>query len=239
MGKKLSPERKARARKPRRDPHKSLRARSRVRAVRGGAVLALVVAAGLLLLADRAASAASPAGEVVGVRGQCFDLSGGGRTALTLGAAVAVGDTVEVPAGARLKLRMSDGSILSLASGSAVTIREYALGPSGRRRNALLSLGLGLLRALVTTGSPGRFAVETAVGVAAVRSTDWFVEVQPGAARVGVLRGAVTLTSRATGRSVTIPAHWGGRLEAGLDPTPPRLWSPAEFDAVIARTNLN
>ena len=35
-----------------------------------------------------------------------------------------------------------------------------------------------------------------------------------------------------------IPARWGARLEAGRDPVPPRVWSQAEFDAVIARTDV-
>jgi hypothetical protein len=56
--------------------------------------------------------------------------------------------------------------------------------------------------------------------------------------RVGVLEGSVILTSRATVRSVTSPARWGARLETGLNPVTPRLWSAAEFADVIARTNL-
>jgi len=51
-----------------------------------------------------------------------------------------------------------------------------------------------------------------------------------------VLAGTVDLTSIVTGQSVSIPAHWGTRLEAGLDPVLPRLWAQAEFDAVIHLT---
>jgi hypothetical protein len=68
--------------------------------------------------------------------------------------------------------------------------------------------------------------------------TDWFIEVQLEAVRVGVLEGSVSLTSRATGRSVSIPLRWGARLVAGLDPVAPRVWSAAEFADVIARTNV-
>jgi hypothetical protein len=71
-----------------------------------------------------------------------------------------------------------------------------------------------------------------------VRSTDWFVEVQGAGMQVGVLTGSVDMRSRTTRRGVLIPARWGGRLEAGMDPVPPRVWSQAEFDAVIARTNV-
>ena len=53
-----------------------------------------------------------------------------------------------------------------------------------------------------------------------------------------MLSGTVGMTSAATGRSVTIPARWGARLEAGRDPVPARVWSPAEFQAVIARTDV-
>ena len=77
------------------------------------------------------------------------------------------------------------------------------------------------------------FEVNTAVGTAAVRGTDWFIEASPGAAQVGVLEGSVSLTSAATRRTETIPARWGARLEAGRDPVPARVWSPAEFQAVI------
>jgi ferric-dicitrate binding protein FerR (iron transport regulator) len=85
---------------------------------------------------------------------------------------------------------------------------------------------------------PAGFEVDTAVGAAAVRSTDWFVEASPSSMQVGVLTGSVQMTSSATGRGEVIPARWGARLEAGRDPVPPRLWSEAEFAAVIARTNL-
>ena len=134
---------------------------------------------------------------------------------------------------------MADGSIISVASGTQMTIRAYAVDAAGQRQDAALSLGQGLLRAVVApvTG-PAKFEVDTAVGTAAVRSTDWFVEAFPASMQVGVLSGTIVMTSDATGRSVMIPARWGARLEAGLNPVPPRVWSQAEFDAVIARTEV-
>lgn len=205
----------------------------------GPVPLRVVVVAAALVLWSLGAALAQPAGSVVGLFGPCVVESGGVRSALKLGQVVQVSDTVVVPAGAKLKLRMTDGSVVSVASGSRVTIKTYAVNNAGQREKAQLSLGQGLLRAVVTpVAHPAAFEVETAVGTAAVRSTDWFVEATPGAMQVGVLSGAVRLTSAATGEGVTIPAHWGGRLEAGRDPVPPRVWSNAEFDAVIARTNV-
>jgi hypothetical protein len=205
---------------------------------RAGIWLRALIVAAVLWLSGGLALAA-PAGTVVGLSGQCFVESGGARAALRLGQAVQVSDTVDVPAGGKLKLRMNDGSVVSVAEGSRMTIGAYAVNGAGQRENAHLSLGQGLLRAVVApVERPASFEVETAVGTAAVRSTDWFVEASGGGMQVGVLIGSVDMTSGATRRGVTIPARWGGRLEAGRDPVPPRVWSQAEFDAVIARTDV-
>ena len=165
--------------------------------------------------------------------------SGGARGAVRLGQPVEVGDTVEVPADGKLKLRMADGSVISVAAGTRLTITAYGVDAAGQRQAARLSLAQGLLRAVVApVQRPASFEVNTAVGTAAVRSTDWFVEGSAMAMQVGVLTGSVEMTSAATKRRELIPARWGARMEAGRDPVPPRVWSPAEFAAVIARTDV-
>jgi hypothetical protein len=116
-------------------------------------------------------------------------------------------------------------------------VESYNLGSPGRY--VKLSLTQGLLRAVVApAGGPSTFEVSTPEGAASVRSgsADWFVKAEPGSAQVGVLDGNVDLTSGATGRAVSIPGHWGTRLETGRDPVPPRNWTQAEFDAVTAST---
>jgi hypothetical protein len=187
---------------------------------------------GLMLWAD-AAPAVTPAGTAVAVSGSC---TARGR-ALKPGDTVQAGDMVDVPAGGKLKLRMADGSVMSVAPGSSMTVESYHVGGAGR--HVKLSLTQGLLRAVVApVGGPSTFEVSTAVGAAAVRSgsADWFINAQPGSAQVGVLDGDVDLTSAATGRLVSIVSHWGTRLEAGRDPVPPRNWTEAEFDAVTDST---
>lgn len=185
------------------------------------------------------AAAAAPAGTVVGLSGTCLLTSGGQRAPLRIGQPVQVTDTVDVAADGKLKLRMTDGTVVSVAPGSQVTISSYATDAGGQRQGAKLGLTQGLLRAVVSPmGQPASFEVDTAVGTAAVRGTDWFIEAFPGSAQVGVLEGSVTLTSGATRRSETVPARWGARLEAGRDPVPPRVWSLQEFQAVITRTDV-
>jgi hypothetical protein len=200
----------------------------------------LLTGAGLaFLLPASVAYAQTGAGSVVGVRGQCIVTRAGGSAPLKLGDMVAVTDTIDVLADGKLKLRMADGSVISLASGTRMTIAAYQTDAKGERQNVELSLGQGLLRAVVApVDHLTTFEVSTAVGTAAVRSTDWFIEAKPGSAQVGVLSGSVALNSSATGRSVIIPARWGARLEAGRDPVEPRVWQPQEFQSVISRTDV-
>ena len=200
---------------------------------------AWLFAAPLLLLLSVGTALAAPAGTVVGVSGACFVESGGGRSAARIGLPVQTGDTVDVPADGKLKLRMADGSVISLAAGSRLKIAAFGVSSDGQRQDAVLGLEQGLVRAVVApVDRPASFEVNTAVGAAAVRSTDWFVEATATSMQVGVLSGSVDMRSGATRRTITIPARWGARLESGRDPVPPRVWSEAEFDSVIARTNM-
>jgi len=206
-----------------------------------GNVAAWLLACWLAFLPGMARAAEAAVGEVLVFGGQPFVEAGGARHALAVGEAVHVGDTLDVPAGAKLKLRMADGSVLALASGSRLTIQTYAVGGGAAQRDAKLSLATGLLHAVVASfAAPSHFEVDTAAGVAAVRGTDWFIEAEPkGGTQVGVLTGKVSLASAATERSVSIPARWGARVEAGMDPVPARVWAQSEFDAVIARTDVH
>jgi hypothetical protein len=198
--------------------------------------LVLAVAA---ILAPPQAWAGDVAGSVLTFSGQCLVERDGRPTALALGDSVDVGDTILVPTGARLKLRMSDGSVISAGSGSHLTLTAYTPGDGAQHRNVRIDLAGGLLRAVVAAvAQPQHFEVDTATGVAAVRSTDWFVEASPDLTRVGVLKGVVTLTSNATHKQFPIPARWGAKVRKGLDPTPPRLWAASEFADVIARTDV-
>jgi hypothetical protein len=191
----------------------------------------------LLILWSATASAAPDAATVLTFKGDCSVEADGHSTILKLNDPVPVGATVVVPDGAKLKLRMVDGSVVSVASGSRLTIAVATSRPE--MRDVELSLATGLLRAVVTPAAPNsRFEVDTAVGVAAVRSTDWFVRTGAGAMQVGVLSGVVNMESHATKHSVNIPANWGSRLEAGKDPVRPRRWEQSEFDQVIALTAL-
>jgi hypothetical protein len=194
------------------------------------------MAAALLLLSAGAGTAAT-VGKVVALNGTCFVDRLGARTPLVLGQPLDIADTVEAPPNAQVKLRMGDGSVISVAAGTEMTIAAYRVSGTGQRLAAVLNLRRGLLRTTVTEVAPAApFEIKTPTVSAVAYSGDWFTET--GSNRIGVLRGSVVVTSAATRRSETIPARWGARVEPELDPVPPRPWSQDEFEAVIARTNV-
>jgi hypothetical protein len=198
-----------------------------------------VLAAAAILVMSAGTADAGSAGTVVGVNGTCILETGGNRTPIALGAPVQAGDTVEVPNNGKLKLRMADGSVVAVAAGTRLTIAAYTVTDSGQRQDAKLSLGQGLVRSIVSHAEPAaNFEVDTAVGTAATRSTDWFVETSPAGDRIGVLTGSVIVTSTATRHTVTVTAHQMTRLEGGHDPAPPRLLSHTESARLADRTAL-
>jgi hypothetical protein len=172
-----------------------------------------------LLCFGGVARAADNAGEVLTFNGDCFVVNGDQRTPLKMGDTVRVGDVIDVPEGAKLKLRMVDGSVLALASGTRLTIQSYTMSSNGQQRDARINLDTGLLHAVVSTMSQqSNFEVDTATGVAAARSTDWFVEEAPDHMEVGVLDGDVAFGARdpKTGAivgAVNIPPDSGSEID--------------------------
>jgi len=190
-----------------------------------------------MCLSTGIATAQTAAGFVVGLSGGVGLERNGQRYSLRMGEPVYPGDTVTTPSSGKVKLRMGDGSVLSLAPVSAVRIDAYAISAAGQRQSAILSLSQGLMRAVTASvNRPAAFEVDTAVGISGARSTDWFVEAGPGYQQVAVLGGSVLLTSRAGGRGVIVPAGSGSRIDAGGQPTPPRLVSQDEFAALLTQT---
>ncbi len=185
------------------------------------------------MLSGGTASGETLAGTVLAVSGPCT----AHNLPLKPGDGVHVRDTVNVPSGGNIKLRMADRSVILVAPGSSMTVASYNV--RGAVRHAQLSLSQGLLRLLVTpVAGPSTFEVSTAAGTASVRSgsADWFIAAQNGSAQVGVLAGTVEVASAVTRRSVSISTHRGTRLEVGHDPALPRTWAQVEFDAFIRRT---
>jgi hypothetical protein len=128
----------------------------------------------------------------------------GKPVALTQGAAIELGDTLEVQSGA-LQLVLGDGSTLMVAQGSKVVIDEATFAPMERRFSARLLLG-SLWASVTKTleGSHSSFEVSTERAVAGVRGTVFRVDVDSSKAddpqtEVSVEEGQVAVRPRTGG----------------------------------------
>lgn len=187
---------------------------------------------------------ASDAGQVLTYDGECYVISGGKRTKLSMGDAVHVGDVLEIPNDGKLKLQMADGSVLSLAANSRLTIQNYDVSANGAQRDAKLNLDSGIVRAVVSKmAEKSTFEVNTATGVAAARSTDWFVEYQPSTSstEVSVLDGTVAFSGVGAANgpgTVLIPPNSGSEILGKSKPTAVHPRSPAAFAWLIDQTDV-
>ncbi len=106
-----------------------------------------ILAAGLIVLFGvlRAGpSLAAASGEVLGLSGTATIETGGQQHPIAIGDGVQAGDTIDVPQDSKVRLRMNDGSIITIASGSKMTIDKYDVDGSGNRQTAELSMSSGL-----------------------------------------------------------------------------------------------
>jgi hypothetical protein len=209
-------------------------------ACRVGAGIACLIA--LLTLSHPAL--ASDAGQVLTYNGECYVTSDGKRVKLSMGDAVHAGDVLEIPTDSKLKLQMADGSVLALGANSKMTIASYDVTTDGAHRDVKLNLDSGIVRAVVSKMSQqSTFEVSTATGVAAARSTDWFVEYQQATTLtdVSVLDGTVAFSGAGStdGRgAVLIPPMSGSDIVGKQQPTAPQPRSQAYFAALIDRTDV-
>ena len=202
------------------------------------------VACFVALLMMTSPASATDAGQVLTYNGDCYVVADGKRAKLNMGDVVHVGDVLEVPDDAKLKLQMTDGSVLSLAANSRMTIGSYDVSSDGAQRDVKLNLDSGMVRAVVSKMTEkSTFEVSTATGVAAARSTDWFVEYRQAttATEVSVLDGTVAFSDAgapAGPGTVLIPPKFGSDILGKHQPTAIQPRSPADFAGLIYRTDV-
>jgi hypothetical protein len=203
---------------------------------RSGAIL---LAFFILLLAAPPASA-QLIGRVLAVKGSVFHERGNSRTAATSGTLLQVGDMV-VSSDGRAKIQLNDGSILSLGENSRMRIGDYQ--GTGNNFTTRLTIDVGTLRALYNkTISEGRFEVETETAVAAVRGTDWLVEVTPARTSVALVEGEVAVSGKGSAAGVTVVLRSPGEgtdVNRDAAPTPVTRWGAARFDSLRTRATFD
>jgi hypothetical protein len=194
----------------------------------------------LLLAAPPAGAQSPPIGRVLAVKGGVFHERGASRTAAASGTLLQVGDFL-VSSDGRAKIQLNDGSILSIGENTRMRIGDYQ--GSANNFTTRLRIDVGTLRALYNkTISEGRFEVETETAVAAVRGTDWLVEVTPGRTSVALLEGEVTVSGKGSAAGVTVVLRSPGEgtdVNRDAGPTPVGRWGAARFDSLRTRATYD
>lgn len=121
------------------------------------------------------ARAQEQVGAVGAVEGQAEVLHPGASTwtPLAVGAPILQGDQLRTQRDAKLRVALREGSVLTLAANSRLTVTEQAVAPAPVSRFELL---LGVVRAVVPDAyaqPEARFEVETPTAVAGVRGTSF------------------------------------------------------------------
>lgn len=200
--------------------------------------LAAILVALSVALAPTVAPCAQPSvvvGEVVAQRGTAAVLRDEQRQPLFVGAAVHRGDRVVTDAAARVQIAFIDRSVLAVGPESEIVIDRYAPDASEPGVARVLSLVLGIVRAVANPNPGGEFDIRTRVALASVRATDWIVEAQPDRTAVFVLDGRVAVQGQAGGEVVLTPGE-GTDVVTGAPPGAPKRWGDQRVADALTRT---
>lgn len=203
---------------------------------------ACLVALSVLALAPRQTAAAERSvGELVEAVGSVAVLRNGGSGRLSAGDPIREDDLIVTGAEARARIRFDDGTMLAIGSGSQLAVLEYLREDAETGRRGVLSLLIGIVRAVVAPNPdrPG-LDIETRVAVASVRSTDLMVESAIKGAAVVTLEGEVAVASRPPGPVETVVLTEGMGTDVPPDgpPSPPARWGDARVAAFLDRTRV-
>jgi hypothetical protein len=201
----------------------------------------LVAGAAWLALAWAGSAAAAEAiiGSVLGVRGDVYAEAGNERRPLAPNAAVRLGDTIVCGQG-KAKIALNDGTVLSIGENSRMRLADHA-GVAGGAKTRV-NLISGVVRFGVTFTRGGAFEVETETAIAAVRGTDWVMDVTPGQTAVAVVAGVVEVSTRAAVAQPTVVLDGEGQgtdVRQGSAPTPPARWSAQRIASTLARATFD
>jgi hypothetical protein len=198
-----------------------------------------VVAIALLGMLCASTSIAAASGEILAVSGVASIETDGQQRPVAMGDPVQAGDIIDVPQDSKVRLRMNDGSIITLAPGTRMTIDKYDVDGRGVRQDAELTMSSGLLRTIVSAGSgTPNFEVKTATGVAAVRGTDWYIDAQGDVTRVYVVTGAVSLSDPSGGSPLTVSPLEASTVDAHKEPVKSRPVTHLELTALAKRASF-
>jgi hypothetical protein len=165
----------------------------------------------------------------------------GGALPLTVGAELFEADRIRTDVGARLRLRLRDGSVLTCGEATGLTLDEALYAPARDSQSLLLRVSFGIVRSVVDLLAPqSTYQMHTNTAVISVRGTEWIAEAQRAATAIVALQGQVAVrnVNPAVPGEVTLGPGEGVTVEAGAPPPPPTVWGDARRNSFIEQTSV-
>lgn len=199
------------------------------------AVAAVLVAAGVLL-APRAWLSAEErnSAEVSFLDGRATAQGEGGEArVLARSDRVFEGEAVETAAGARLELKVADGSVVRVGPSSKLLLRSAHFGQKGDRKfSAKLAFGRAWSKVTGVIGGEAKFEVETDNAVAGVRGTTFRVDARTDSSvLVRVYAGSVAM---APGAGAVAKGHKPGKA-GRVQVAGPKQITRQEWEVLVGR----
>jgi hypothetical protein len=203
-------------------------------------VLLGLVAAGGGVPARAQSAAVGTVTELVGVA-VVTRHQAGAPEALAVGAELFEGDRVHTEAGARLRLRLRDGSVLTCGEATDLQLDWVLYDAAEDARSVLLSVPLGIVRAVAELLRPNAlYEMRTNTAVISVRGSEWIAEAQPGATAVLALEGEIAVRNADPDvpGAVALGPGEGVTVAAGAPPQAPTVWGEPRRNAFLERTTV-
>lgn len=203
---------------------------------RSFAAACLICAATLWATASYAADVI--VGSVLAVRGEVFRADDAKQYPLAAKAPVYLGDTIVSGVG-KAKIGLNDGTVVSVGENTRVRLSTYQSTSNNFTTRLYVWAGaLRLLVARITTG--GHFEIESETAIAAVRGTDWLMDVTADMTGVAIISGVVAVSSPGKPETTVVldtPGH-GTDVARGQAPTAPHAWAAQRLAKLLERASF-
>jgi hypothetical protein len=207
-----------------------------------GAAERLIAAAILCVSAILLASQAFAAGfvaQAVKTRGDIRVTRDGSDISCSMGTAIQLGDVIKTGAGARLRLRFVDGSILALGENTKLSIDLFAVDATNKSRTVVMTVLEGIVNAAAAKSGENKFdyQIKTPSGYSAVRGTKWIVGFRQSLMGVYVLNGTVEMGANSGKAPLMLNSGQWGSIDAAGALSPVQTTTPEILKAVTGATD--
>ncbi|MBN2496887.1 MAG: FecR domain-containing protein [Deltaproteobacteria bacterium] len=213
--------------------------------IRSAGFRAALLAAAACSLASigpaRGAEPQQPVGFVALVRAPAQIARGEQAIDCRIGDPVLQGDVLQTGKRGRLKVLLSDDSVIALGSRSRLAVSSHLFAPGSGRRSTRLDLLGGRVRALVhraVAGEKADFELRCGTAIAGVRGTEFaLLADEPDALRLVAFSGEVAWRGAGGGKALRVAAGYGSRVGADGRIEPSRALAAAELQAIRRSTD--